>query len=79
VERAVILGRSDTISPDLLPPAMNQTLQQPPSGPEENRLPTAGQLASVLKKHDGNRSAAAKELGINRTTLWRWLKRFGLT
>jgi transcriptional regulator with PAS, ATPase and Fis domain len=78
VERAVILGRSDTISPDLLPPAMNQTLQQPPSGPEENRLPTAGQLASVLKKHDGNRSAAAKELGINRTTLWRWLKRFGL-
>jgi transcriptional regulator of acetoin/glycerol metabolism len=32
----------------------------------------------VLKKHDGNRSAAARELGINRTTLWRWLKRFDL-
>jgi PAS domain S-box-containing protein len=78
VERAVILGRSDTISPDLLPPAMNQMLQQQPSGTDPNTLPTAGQLASVLKKHDGNRSAAARELGINRTTLWRWLKRFGL-
>jgi len=78
VERAVILGRSDTITPDLLPPAMNQMLHQQPSGPEESRLPTAGQLASVLKKHDGNRSAAARELGINRTTLWRWLKRFDL-
>ena len=32
----------------------------------------------ALEKHDGNRTLAARELGIDRTTLWRKLKRFGL-
>lgn len=31
-------------------------------------------ILSVLKKCDGNQSAAAKQLGISRTTLWRYLK-----
>jgi two-component system response regulator HydG len=78
VERAVILGRGDTISSDLLPPAINQFFPQGSFDSRENRLPTAGQLTSLLEKHAGNRSAAARELGINRTTLWRWLKRFKL-
>jgi len=32
----------------------------------------------ALEKHSGNRTLAARELGIDRTTLWRKLKRFGL-
>jgi two-component system response regulator HydG len=75
VERAVILARGETITPELLPSELTQSTPMPSFEDSENRLPTANQLAALLEKHDGNRSAAARELGINRTTLWRWLKR----
>jgi two-component system response regulator HydG len=75
VERAVILARGETISLELLPPELAQASPSTSFGAGENRLPTAKQLAALLEKHGGNRSAAARELGINRTTLWRWLKR----
>ena len=29
-------------------------------------------------KHHGNRIGAAEELGVSRTTLWRWVKQAGL-
>ncbi len=35
----------------------------------ENQL-----IMDVLKKHDGNKTKVAKELGISYTTLWRRLK-----
>src|SRR5690625_3536084 len=30
-------------------------------------------IKRLLEKHDGNRSQVAEELGISRTTLWKWL------
>ncbi len=36
------------------------------------------QLITILNRHSGNRTHAAKELGIGRTTLWRKLKKHGL-
>lgn len=41
--------------------------------------PKADELASVLEKHHGDRSAAAAELGISKTTLWRHMKKYGIT
>jgi transcriptional regulator of acetoin/glycerol metabolism len=38
----------------------------------------AGQLASVLHRHLGNRRAAALELGISERTLYRKIRRYGL-
>lgn len=35
-------------------------------------------LVEILEKHKWNKSAAAKELGIGRTTLWRKMKKAGL-
>lgn len=35
-------------------------------------------IRAVVDKHGGNRLAAAKELGMHRTTLWRWLRKLGL-
>lgn len=40
---------------------------------EESRIKAA------LVKHRGNQTRAARELGIDRTTLWRKLKRYGLS
>ena len=37
------------------------------------------QLQRLLSKHHGNRAQCARELGIDRVTLWRHLKRWGLT
>jgi transcriptional regulator, propionate catabolism operon regulatory protein len=37
--------------------------------------PSAEQLAALLSRHRGSRSAAAAELGVSRSTLWRWLRR----
>ena len=41
--------------------------------------PKADELASVLEKHHGDRTAASAELGISKTTLWRHMKKYGIT
>ncbi|MCL4280367.1 MAG: hypothetical protein KJZ60_11930, partial [Ignavibacteriaceae bacterium] len=33
---------------------------------------------STLRKYNGNRSQTATELGINKTTLWRKMKKYKL-
>lgn len=38
----------------------------------------AVQLAEVLRRHGGNRKKAAEELGISKTTLWRYMKKYGI-
>lgn len=40
--------------------------------------PEAACLTELLEKHQGNRSAVAKELGISTTTLWRRMKKYGV-
>lgn len=40
--------------------------------------PEAARLTELLEKHQGNRSAVAKELGISTTTLWRRMKKYGV-
>lgn len=40
--------------------------------------PEAARLTELLEKHQGKRSAVAKELGISTTTLWRRMKKYGV-
>lgn len=42
------------------------------------KSPEALQLSAVLEKHHGNRKLVAEELGISTTTLWRWIKKYGI-
>ena len=35
-------------------------------------------VAALLKKHHGNRQQVAAELGVSKTTLWRYLKKYGI-
>lgn len=39
----------------------------------------AEELLKVLRRHHGNRDAAAQELGISKTTLWRHMKKYGIS
>jgi len=41
--------------------------------------PEAAKIRDLLKKHGGNRSETAKELGISTTTLWRYMKKYNVS
>lgn len=40
--------------------------------------PEAVRITELLERHDGNRLAAAGEMGISTTTLWRKMKKYGI-
>lgn len=84
VERAVLLGKSDWIGVEDLPgnlassapivasPSTGRTLREALEGPERQII------LDVLESNNWNRNATADELGINRTTLYKKMKRLGL-
>lgn len=37
----------------------------------------AAKIKDTLKRYEGNRVLTAKELGISKATLWRWMKKYG--
>ncbi|RLB78823.1 MAG: sigma-54-dependent Fis family transcriptional regulator, partial [Deltaproteobacteria bacterium] len=51
-------------------------ITRPPRG--SLAMQEATRIQEALEKCGGNRIAAAKELGISRTTLWRKIKKYGL-
>jgi DNA-binding NtrC family response regulator len=84
IERAVLLGKSDVITLDDLPPQVaavgpvsvqpigTRTLKQALEAPERQII------LEVLESNDWNRFVTAEVLGINRTTLYKKMKRLGL-
>jgi PAS domain S-box-containing protein len=81
IEHAFVLCRGGLIEVQHLPPTL-----QPESGIRGRRLKTglslreleAVHIADALRRHKNNRKAAARELGINPSTLFRKLKSLGL-
>jgi len=93
IERAVLVTQGSRLEPgDLFPErgAGPSTPSGTPAGfegwqsgpPEELKLALEGPerwlLLRALERHAGNRSAAARALGINRTTLFNKMRKFGL-
>ena len=84
IERAVLLGKTQWIGLDDLPrqvaaggpvsvePIGQRTLKQALEGPERQII------LEVLEKNGWNRHLTADTLGINRTTLYKKMKRLGL-
>lgn len=79
IEQAVILCKGDQISFDHIPiNFMNRNFIETEPEKRTSKSPNAGFLVDVITRHKGNRLGAAEELGVSRTTLWRWIKQAGL-
>jgi DNA-binding NtrC family response regulator len=76
IERAVVLSPPGTLGPDCLPPEMREGARQ--CG--ENRLEQVERdlLCEALRQHEGNISAAARELGVTRDTVRYRMRKHGL-
>ena len=79
IRRACVLSTADTLTLDDLPPRVRETLAQPGARrPALDSLAEAEKAAIIrtLEALGGDRTASAKSLGINRSTLYRKMKRY---
>lgn len=75
VEYAVVRCKSGIINLDNFPTVLSENyLTAKNQLRKEFKVEGTPELIQVLKKHKWNKSKAAQELGISRTTLWRLLK-----
>ena len=79
IEHAFVLCKDHELAISCLPPKLSASTSVSSPSPEE---PASLQdlekqrILETLKQHLWNKSKAAKALGIDRTTLWRKLKRY---
>jgi two-component system, NtrC family, response regulator HydG len=80
IERALVLGRDSAIHIEDLPDDLRQSLLTSP-GPEHVRLMAdmeREQIIKALRAAGGNKTAAARLLGLDRKTLYRKLEVYGI-
>jgi len=80
IERAVVLAHGERITPeDLLLEQHGPSADAAPEGTLQDSLDraAAARIRSALEAAKGNRAEAARGLGIDRTTLYRLMKRLG--
>ena len=77
VEHACVLCRHSLIRPECLPPTLGEAQTATPglATAQDLRGMERALIQAAMERHNGNRSEVARELGINKTTLWRKLKR----
>ena len=92
IERAILLGKSSEIQVDDLPaavrciqstgdnetPPISATLPRPQTLKEALEGPERSIILNVLNGNNWNRNETAEMLGINRTTLYKKMKKLGL-
>lgn len=80
IEHAFVLCRGSTIEINHLPEYLRPVESSARHIPEARSLDEieARFIENVLRKNNYNRSAAARELGIHKATLWRKIKKLGL-
>ena len=84
IERAVVLGKGELVLSGDLPPALTEQAQTAPlvGGvlplKEALESPERSILLQALESHGWNRQRTAEALGINRTTLYKKMKKYRL-
>lgn len=75
VEQSIIFCRNGEISVDLLPESVR--IVNSDNSKRRRGCPDELELRSTLDRFDGNRNRTAHEFGVDRTTLWRWMRKYG--
>lgn len=82
IEHAFVLCRDSIITISQLPQELKSHSPEITAAPAAQTLPLreaeAQAVLSALRKHDGHRGKAAQELGIDKSTLWRKMKKLGI-
>jgi DNA-binding NtrC family response regulator len=79
LEQSVILCKGNEITMEHLPRGfMGGAAASQAENRRAGKIPSTEEIKAALANCGGNRIDAAKELGVERTTLWRWMKRLGL-
>ena len=84
LEHVFVLCSDDTIETDSLPEWLVQNIEpREPAigdvlGKENIKDAEKLHIQSILTKYDGDRNQVAKALGIDKSTLWRKMKKFDL-
>lgn len=69
VDEIFVRKQLEAVTPKLLPKTEKAVVYKDPKGVE---------LAEVLRRNNGNRAKTAAELGVSKTTLWRYMKKYGV-
>ena len=85
-EKMVMIAEDKTITEEFVMKHLPKDLDsegEPADGSERQPVIIVGdsqgaKIMSALRQHNGNRAAAAEELGISKTTLWRKMKKYGI-
>jgi transcriptional regulator of acetoin/glycerol metabolism len=79
IERLLVMSENLTIKPkdvfDLLPEEDVNEADLTPRHVTDRRRVKDGELEEALRKAGGNKTLASEMLGINRSTLWRRIKK----
>jgi DNA-binding NtrC family response regulator len=84
LERAMILGNGEWVTPSELPQQGGREEAPPPQRPVERRLKEAvhayekSHIESVLQETKGDRTRAAELLGLSRSSLYRKMEQVGI-
>lgn len=83
IQSMIILTETDMLDVDVLPPGLAEEQAAPGRAveaiePQSLEEIEAYFIAKTLRETQGNRATAAEILGIDKSTLWRKIKRYGL-
>jgi len=80
-ERLVLLSEKRSIGVDFLRSQMEQVMPRLLPGTETivtYKDRKAVEIAELLRQYNGNREKVANALGVSKTTLWRYIKKYGI-
>ncbi len=78
VEHAFVMCHGNEITPEHLPPHITAGSSQSLGGANGSPPDEKDLIVQALQRYRGNRSKAATELGMHRSTLWRKMKTLGI-